>query len=55
MLNFPEHKCGLYLKHNAHKDYYETVQDFVDKEIENSLHNFESQEDQDLCIKNNDI
>lgn len=21
----PTHKCGLYLEHNAHKDYYETA------------------------------
>ena len=23
----PEHKCGLYLTHNEHRDVYETVED----------------------------
>ena len=26
----PEHKCGLYLSHNEHKDVYESIQDFYD-------------------------
>ena len=28
----PEHKCGLRLTHNAHKDVYETIQDYYDAE-----------------------
>jgi len=34
----PEHKCGLYLTHNEHRDFYETVEksykadDFVSPE-----------------------
>lgn len=26
---FPEHKCGLYLTHNVHRDYYETVEQWL--------------------------
>ena len=26
----PEHKCGLYLTHNEHRDVYETVEDFYE-------------------------
>jgi hypothetical protein len=26
----PEHKCGLHLTHNDHRDVYETVQEFYD-------------------------
>ena len=26
----PEHKCGLYLEHNPHKDVYETIEEFYD-------------------------
>ena len=26
----PEHKCGLYLSHNEHRDVYETVEEFYD-------------------------
>ena len=28
----PEHKCGLYLGHNAHKDVYETIEEYYDPE-----------------------
>lgn len=24
-MNFPPHKCGLYLTHNEHRDHYKTV------------------------------
>jgi len=24
----PEHKCGLYLENNAHKDVYETIENY---------------------------
>jgi hypothetical protein len=26
----PPHKCGLYLNHNAHRDYYETVTQWIE-------------------------
>ena len=26
----PEHKCGLHLSHNEHRDVYETVEDFYE-------------------------
>lgn len=29
-MQFPQHKCGLYLSHNEHKDVYETVEDFYE-------------------------
>lgn len=25
----PQHKCGLYIEHNAHRDYYEPLQEKV--------------------------
>jgi hypothetical protein len=28
----PEHKCGLYLSHNEHKDVYETIEQFYEIE-----------------------
>ena len=28
----PKHKCGLYLEHNAHKDVYETVEEYYKRE-----------------------
>lgn len=29
-MKFPEHKCGLHLTHNQHKDYYETVEKYCE-------------------------
>jgi hypothetical protein len=26
----PEHKCGLFLSHNEHRDVYETIEEFYD-------------------------
>ena len=28
----PEHKCGLYLNHNEHRDVYETVEEYYEAE-----------------------
>ena len=28
---FPPHKCGLFLTHNEHRDYYETVEEWIRK------------------------
>ena len=28
-MKFPEHDAGLFLSHNEHKTYYETVEEFV--------------------------
>lgn len=28
----PEHKCGLHLSHNEHRDVYETIHEFYDVE-----------------------
>lgn len=36
MIQFPEHKCGLYLQHNPHKDVYETVEQWLDNDIDDS-------------------
>lgn len=29
---WPEHKCGMYITHNRHRDYYETVQEAIEYE-----------------------
>lgn len=29
MIKFPEHKCGLYLEHNPHKNVYETIEQYT--------------------------
>ena len=32
-MNFPKHKCGLFLTHNEHKDYYQKAEDWI-KEVD---------------------
>lgn len=28
---FPEHKCGLFLTHNEHKNYYQPLAEFIEE------------------------
>jgi len=28
-MRFPEHKAGLFLTHNEHKNYYQTIPDYL--------------------------
>lgn len=34
-MQFPNHKSGLYLSHNEHKDYYQTAKYFIEEEESN--------------------
>lgn len=47
-MKFPEHKCGLHLSHNEHRDVYEIVQDYYEPD------DFISSTDRQKCIDNND-
>lgn len=31
-MNFPKHKCGLHLTHNQHRDYYQTLPQYLSDE-----------------------
>lgn len=48
-MKFPEHKCGLYLSHNAHRDVYEIVQDYYEPD------DFISPTDRQKCIDTDDV
>lgn len=42
---FPEHKCGLFLEHNAHRDYYQSVADWMkDQDERGGMYEWESEE-----------
>lgn len=49
--DFPKHECGMFLSHNTHKDYYETVEQYIDRDKEND----EDTLDRDECIKLNEV
>lgn len=50
-IGFPNHKCGLHLCHNEHKNYYQSVESFV----EEGDFIFESDEAKQLCINSDEI
>ena len=45
----PEHKCGLYLSHNEHRDVYETIEEFYDAK------DFISQEEWHKAVKEDSV
>lgn len=56
-MTFPEHKCGLYLTHNEHKDYYQTAEQAI-KELEerdNMSIDWATPTSRQRCIDTNEI
>lgn len=51
-MQFPEHKCGLYLTHNDHRDYYETAETRIDDLKQKD--EFPSAEDYQKAVDTND-
>ncbi len=47
----PEHKCGLYISHNPHKYYYETVEQY----FKDYSSDFISTEQQKLSIQTDEL
>jgi hypothetical protein len=33
-LGLPDHKCGLYLEHNAHRDVYENIEQWIADQVD---------------------
>lgn len=31
-MDFPKHNCGLHLSHNQHKDYYQTLENYLEEQ-----------------------
>jgi len=54
-MNFPSHKAGMYLTHNQHKDYYETVAQHIEEYVNIEKHDFVSEEDYQKCIDTNEL
>lgn len=51
-MKLPEHKCGLYLEHNANRDYYETVEQYLH---ENTHYQFKDDAARQACIYSNEL
>ena len=54
-MNLPSHKAGLYLTHNQHKDYYESIQDHINKYPNIDADYFVSPEDMQKCIDTDEL
>lgn len=53
-MQFPEHKCGLYLTHNHHKDYYTLAEIYLDySKIDND--DFATPTSKQRCIETDQI
>jgi hypothetical protein len=54
-MKLPSHKAGLYLTHNQHKDYYETVEEHVEEYMNMSKDDFVSLEDYQKCVDTDEL
>lgn len=52
-MKLPEHKCGLYITHNEHKDLYQSAEEFINDCYE--LNDFTSAEDRQKCIDTGEL
>jgi len=52
MIQFPKHKCSLTLQHNAHKDYYQPLADYIE---ENDWYNWISDEAKQQALATDEI
>lgn len=51
-MKLPEHKCGLYLEHNANRDYYETVEQYLE---DHTHYQFRDEAARQACIDTNEL
>ena len=54
-MNFPPHKCGLYLEHNRYKDYYDSIETAV-QEIDEECHNaWINPQERQVCLDTGEL
>jgi hypothetical protein len=54
-MKFPEHKCGLSLEHNANKEYYQSVEDYLDDDCGGSRFQFKDDDSRARCIQSKEL
>lgn len=55
-MNLPRHKCGLYLTHNQHKDYYQNVDEWIMDSLDiGSDYNWVSPEQKEKAIREDSV
>jgi hypothetical protein len=51
-MKLPKHKCGLYLEHNANRDYYDSVEQYLEV---NTHYQFKDDASRQACIDSNEL
>jgi len=54
-MKLPKHKAGLYLTHNQHKDFYESIKDHINGYCSIVADDFVSPEDMQKCIDTDEL
>jgi len=52
-MKFPEHKCGLFLTHNEHRDYYQKLEEYMEERSD--LLKEMTEEDRAECIRTDSL
>lgn len=52
-MEFPDHKAGMFLEHNAHKNIYQSVKDWILED--NSMLYWESAEHKERAIESDEV
>lgn len=53
-LKFPAHKCGLFLSHNEHRDYYQPLEEFIE-EMDGLRDDFKEPEQLSRALATNEL
>jgi hypothetical protein len=51
-MKLPEHKCGLYLQHNQHRDYYQSAAEWI---TDNDLYDWKDEASKQTAIDSDSI
>lgn len=54
-IDLPEHKCGLFLTHNEHRNYYETVETYLKNREEMCTPTWSHETARAECIESDEL
>ena len=52
-MKFPRHEAGLFLKHNEHKDYYQSAQEWIEEHLDR--YSWKNEKAKEEAIETNEI
>lgn len=54
-MKFPEHKCGLFLTHNEHRDYYQPLSQWIEEHSQDGDEPWGSPEQKQKCLDTDEL